>query len=197
MKWFGFVALMACISSLPALADSQLLDELSRRNGDINALGGTFTQAKTIAVLPMPLNSHGEFSVARDKVRWETLAPVRSSLEIRGGEINFADAEGKSLLDGSEGAANAKAASEIVARIFSGVVAGDLSALNEYFSASATGSLEQWQITLVPRSANMAAYIRQIQVQGREFTEQLEIAEANGDSTRILLTTSQVERAAP
>ncbi len=196
--WILAVAVGASTLSLQVQSsDDALLAELSRRSADIKTLTGTFTQAKTIAVLPVPLNSQGEFRVERDKVLWETLAPVRSSLEISGGQINFADAQGKSLLDGTEGADDAKASSEIVARIFTGVIAGDLSALNEYFTAIVSGDSQQWQITLVPRSANMAAYIRHILVQGGELTEQLDIVEANGDNTHIVLVTREIVRAVP
>ncbi len=177
-----------------ALADAGLLTELTRRSAAVQALEGSFVQTKSIAVLPVPINSTGKFSFDRAAgVRWETLEPVRNSLQLSAGTIKFEDAQGKSLLDGRGPAAGA----EIIARIFSGVIAGDLGALNEYFLLTSTGSSADWQITLVPRSPNLAAYIKKIELQGHEFTEQLDIAEANGDSTRIQLTTAKVTRTTP
>ena len=45
-----------------------------------------------------------------------------------------------------------------------------------------------------PNSPNLGAYIRQIRLEGHDFTEQLHIAETNGDTTDIRFTTTQVKR---
>ncbi len=188
--------LASCLLTVTTIAqaDADLLAELTRRSAAIEALEGSFVQTKSIAVLPVPITSTGKFSFDRKVgVLWETLEPVRNSLQISAGTIKFEDAQGKSLLEGQGPAAGA----EVIARIFSGVIAGDLAALNEYFVATSAGSSTKWQIILVPRSPNLAAYIKKIELQGHEITEQLDIAEANGDATRIQLTTGKVTRTAP
>jgi hypothetical protein len=74
------------------------------------------------------------------------------------------------------------------------VIAGELDSLQGSFTLTATGSTANWKIQMVPRSANISAYITRIELRGAEFTEQLEILEANGDKTLIIVTTDKVVR---
>jgi outer membrane lipoprotein-sorting protein len=166
-----------------------LLAQLSARSQAIQSLEGKFQQQKTIAVLPVPLNSNGRFSFEQGKeVVWETLVPVQSRLTLTPGGISFADAKGEQKTP----AQAQQAGAEIVAKIFMGVIAGELDSLQDYFTLSATGTASDWQIQLVPRSANLSAYITRIELRGGQYTEHLDIAEANGDKTYIVFTTDKV-----
>lgn len=166
-----------------------LLAQLSARSQAIQSLEGKFQQQKTIAVLPVPLNSNGRFSFEQGKeVVWETLLPVQSRLTLTPGGISFADAKGEQKTP----AQAQQAGAEIVAKIFMGVIAGELDSLQDYFTLSATGTASDWQIQLVPRSANLSAYITRIELRGGQYTEHLDIAEANGDKTYIMFTTDKV-----
>jgi hypothetical protein len=172
-----------------------LLAQLAQRSQAIQSLEGTFAQQKTIAVLPVPLSSNGRFSFEQAKeVVWETLVPVQSRLTLTPNGISFAD--GNSDVKGEQKipAQAQQAGAEIIAKIFMGVIAGELDSLQEYFTLSATGTTAEWQIQLVPRSANLSAYIATIELRGGEFTEHLDIAEANGDKTHIVFTTNKVVR---
>jgi hypothetical protein len=71
-----------------------------------------------------------------------------------------------------------------------------LDSLKSYFLVQASGDTKHWQLLLTPRSPNLAAYIQNITLQGSEFTEQLDIAETNGDKTNIRFTTDKVVRKA-
>jgi hypothetical protein len=174
-------------------ADAALLAQLAARSQEIQSLDGHFEQHKTIAVLPVPLASNGRFSFAQGKeVIWETLVPVHSRLTLTPGGISFADAKGEQKTSGQAQAQQAGA--EIVAKIFMGVIAGELDSLQDYFTLNATGTAADWHIQLVPRSANLSAYIASIELRGGEYTEHLDIAEANGDKTLIVFTTDKVVR---
>lgn len=172
-----------------------LLAQLAQRSHAIQSLEGSFTQQKTIAVLPVPLSSSGRFSFEQGKeVVWETLLPVQSRLTLTPGGIRFADGDTE-VKGGQKPPAQAQqAGAEIVAKIFMGVIAGELDSLQDYFTLSATGMATDWHIQLVPRSPNLSAYISGIELRGGEFTEQLDIAEANGDNTHIVFTTDKVVR---
>lgn len=174
-------------------ADDKLLTQLAQRSQEIQSLEGTFSQQKTIAVLPVPLSSNGRFSFEQGKeVVWETLMPVQSRLTLTPKGISFADAKGEQKTPAQAQAQQAGA--EIVAKIFMGVIAGELDSLQDYFTLSATGTTAEWQIRLVPRSTNLSAYIASIELRGGEYTEHLDIAEANGDKTYIVFTTNKVVR---
>jgi hypothetical protein len=172
-------------------ADVGLLAQLSARSQTIQSLQGHFEQQKTIAVLPVPISSTGRFSFDQGKeVVWETLVPVQSRLKLTPGGIDFADANGER----KPPAQAQQAGADIVARIFMGVISGELDSLQDYFTLSASGTADDWHIQLVPRSANLSAYITRIELDGGEFTEHLNIIEANGDKTYIVFTTDKVMR---
>jgi len=178
-------------ASLPA-NNTALLAELSARSKAIESLQGHFVQQKHIAVLPVPLNSTGKFAFEQGKgVDWETLTPVRNAVHLTPKGISFEDESGKAQHQAAQ-----QAGVEVVAKIFMGVITGELDGLNNYFSMVVSGSGKQWKLLLTPRSENLAAYIQSIELQGSEFTEQLDIAETNGDKTHIAFTTDKVVRKA-
>jgi len=196
MKIRLMLGLLIGLSALAGFAwgaddDDALLAQLAARSQAIQSLEGHFEQQKTIAVLPVPIVSNGRFSFEQGKqVVWETLVPVQSRLTLTPGGISFADANGEQKTP----AQAQQAGAEIVAKIFMGVIAGELDSLQDYFSLSATGTAGDWQIQLVPRSTNLSAYITRIDLRGGEYTEHLDIAEANGDKTYIVFTTDKVVR---
>lgn len=195
MKIRYLLPLLLVLSTLAGAARSEnpaqddLLAQLAARSRAIQSLEGHFEQQKTIAVLPAPLTSHGHFTFIQGKeVYWETLMPVQSRVLLTPAGISFFDAEGK------PNAPAQQAGAEVVARMFMGVIAGELDSLQGSFTLTATGSADNWKIQMVPRSANISAYITRIELRGAEFTEQLEILEANGDKTLIIITTDNVVR---
>lgn len=173
-----------------AANDPRLLAQLSARSKAIQSLQGHFVQQKHIAVLPVPLSSTGRFAFEQGKgVDWETLTPVRNAVHLTPKGISFEDDQGK-----VQNPASQQAGVEVVAKIFMGVITGELADLNNYFSVAASGSAQSWKLVLTPRSANLAAYIQTIELQGSEFTDQLDIAETNGDKTHIQFATDKVVR---
>lgn len=197
MKKYLFAVLMLGISLTSAAAtgsassaanDAALLAQLSARSKAIQSLQGQFVQQKHIAVLPVPLNSTGRFAFEQGKgVEWETLTPIRNAVHLTPKGISFEDDKGH-----TQNPAAQQAGAEVVAKIFMGVITGELDNLNQYFSLVASGSAQAWTLVLTPRSANLAAYIQNIELRGKEFTDQLDIAETNGDKTHIQFTTDKV-----
>lgn len=176
-------------SSTPAAevkSNAVLLAQLSERSKAIQSLEGRFVQQKHIAVLPAPLNSTGRFQFTQGKgVVWEVLTPVQNKVALTPKGISFGD-------DQSASQAARQAGIEEVAKIFMGVIAGELDTLKDYFAVVASGDSRKWTLRLTPHSANLAAYIKRIELQGGEVTEQLDIFEANGDHTHISFTTDKI-----
>jgi len=188
------LSLVGCLLALPLWADEDLLATLAARGRAIQSLEGHFEQQKTIAVLPAPLKSHGHYVFTQGKeVYWETLMPVQSRVLLTPEGISFSDPSGEQ----NAPAQAQHAGAEVVAKMFMGVIAGELDSMQDYFTLTATGSASAWKIQMVPRSTNISAYITRIEVRGAEFTEQLEILEANGDKTLIIITTDKVVRQTP
>lgn len=181
--------IISLCSTWACATEPDLLSQLSARSKTIASLDGRFEQQKTIAVLPMPIRSSGEFHFTRGKgVIWETLVPVNSRIELTPNGINLGEQSAQS---------QQQQASAVVANIFMGVIAGKLDSLTHYFTIQTLGDASHWRLTLTPSSPNLAAYIQSIEVRGEEFTQQLDIAETNGDKTRIQFSTDKVVRTSP
>ncbi len=189
------LSLVGCLLVLPVWADEDLLATLGERSRTIQSLQGQFEQQKTIAVLPAPLVSTGRFALAQGQsVVWEVLQPVQQTIHLSPNGITL-ETDGK-VAEGV-GGRMPKNGAETVTRIFTAVISGQWETLRDYFVIEAKGDAGKWQLLLTPRSSNLAAYIRQIDIRGGEFTEQLDIAETNGDNTRIRLVTDKVVRQTP
>lgn len=185
IRTIKFLLMLIFLSGGNVVHADDLMETLAERSRDIEKLEGRFEQYKTIAVLPMPLHSTGHFEYTQGKtVLWKTVEPVQQTIELSANGIRF-DGDAKKT---------PQAATETITRIFMGVISGELSNLNEYFAIHAQGTADKWVLTLKPSSANLAAYIQTIEIRGGEFTEQLDIAETNGDKTRVMFTTDKVSR---
>ena len=189
---------VAAPSSLANTANAAFLAAFSAKNQTIAHLAGQFEQSKTIAVLPMPIRSSGVFEFTQGQgVVWETQEPIQNRIHLtaQGIYTQTADGNSETLQNQDNKSQDSKSqGAGLVASIFMGVIAGDLTQLTRFFTLEANTQGEQWQLVLTPNTPNLAAYIHQIRLDGHEFTEQLHIAETNGDTTDIRFTTTQVKR---
>lgn len=182
LQFFMFSLLLS--ASVFIRADD-LMATLAERSHQIQKLEGRFEQYKTIAVLPVPLHSTGRFEYTQGEVViWQVLEPVQQTIQLSADGIRF-DGEAKQA---------PQAAVDTINRIFMGVISGELSSLEEYFTIEPQGDSGSWKLILKPNSANIAAYIQHIEIRGGEYTEQLDIAETNGDKTQVRFTTDKVTR---
>ena len=53
----------------------------------------------------------------------------------------------------------------------------------------ASGNVSEWQLHLTPRNEMLAAELTFIDIRGKETTESITIADANGDSSNLTFTT--------
>jgi outer membrane lipoprotein-sorting protein len=169
---------------LPALANDSLLGSLSGKARNIESFSGTFVQYRKIVVLPLPLNSEGKFSYHHQTgMVWTTLHPVQSTVIISDQGIQTEDAESVRRTVGSPQ----------VAKALLGVFSGRLESLSEQFNIVASGSISDWRLQLKPKNDLLAAEITSIDIRGKETTESVSIADANGDSSNLTFKTHSIK----
>lgn len=167
---------------------SALLGPSARPLAASPGLRGHFEQHKYLPDLPKPLLSTGEFIFARDiGVWWHTRTPFDS--------IFILTRDGARSRD--EGGAETKVSASdqpgvaVAARIFFALFALDFEALSKDFDtygiATGSGKSAGWQVGLRPKSAAMAAVFRESLIEGRQRAERIELRDAHGDRTEILL----------
>lgn len=157
-----------------ALVKAQLLQP--------EVLRGQFRQSKQIQGFSKPLQSSGDFIVAREHgVLWRTLKPFPGVLKLTRDEIV--------ATQGDAVAFRLSASSEPSVRIINGLMFallnGDVAALDRQFTIVGSHADSQWKLALTPKQAAFAKLIRSIDLQGDRHVRAIAIAEANGDTTRI------------
>lgn len=150
-----------------------LLGVLAQRSKHIRELRGDFSQKKHLSGLPIPLLARGYYEYSENSgLRWVTQSPIESQLNITH--------EGITGVDNSN-------STRFIADIFLAVIRGDLSQLEQYFTVASRGDSAHWTLRLTPSVSVLSDHLSYINVSGAEFTEQLTIMDANGDSTEISL----------
>ena len=175
-------ALLLCASgALQAQADAALVRE---RLQVAPVLRGEFEQTKTIKGFRNALVSHGEFMVARGQgVWWHTQQPYESTLVVTRTRLFTRTPDGST---GNVMDAQAEPGLRQVNELVFSLLSADLDALSERFTVTAQAAgANGWTLTLVPRDANVARFLKSATLSGDRFVQGVRIDEARGDSTQI------------
>jgi hypothetical protein len=114
---------------------------------------------------------------------WTTLHPIQSTVIISSQGIQTEDTESVRRTVGSPQ----------VAKALLGLFSGKLESLSEQFSIESSGSISDWRLQLRPKNDLLAAEITSINIRGRETTESVSIADANGDSSNLTFKTHNIK----
>lgn len=181
--WVRYISILLFFICLPLQAEIGLLEALSNKAKNIERLSGVFTQQRKITVLPLPLISTGEFSYHHQSgMVWNTLEPIQSEIHITPQGIQTENDEFTTQTAGSAQ----------LAKMLLGIFSGDLTSLSEQFDIQINGDITQWHLHLTPKNEMVAAQISSIDIRGKETTESVAIADANGDHTDLTFTTQQL-----
>ena len=179
-------ALLCGLVCLTAHA-SDLMKEVRGRLADAPLLRGTFEQQKAVAGFKKPLVSRGDFLVVRGQgVLWNTRSPFASSLTVTRRSLT-AEQEGAAAYHLESSREPALAA---VNELLLALVSGDLSVLATRFRFE--GELVAgggWRLTLTPTESGVSRLFQRVRLEGDRFVRRVELAEVQGDSTRIVFDT--------
>jgi hypothetical protein len=146
----------------------------------------TFHEVKNVAELSAPLVSEGRLLyVAPSHLEKHTTGPVEENLVVDGSTLTLqrpAEHLDRSLrLDQQP---------EIEALVESirGTLAGDLAALERYYSVGLDGSPERWRLTLVPLNRRVQAFLKFVRLEGEgSDIRTVETVEVSGDASRMTI----------
>ena len=178
-----FICMLLIFVCLPVSAENSLLEVLSNKAKSIESFSGTFIQQRKITVLPLPLISAGEFSYHyQTGMVWHTLKPIQSKIYITDQHIQTENIESTSHAAGSTQ----------LAKTLLGLFSGDFQSLSKQFNIEVKGDNSQWHLHLTPKNQLVANQIKFIDIRGKETTESVAIADANGDHTDLVFTTHKL-----
>ncbi|WP_130911763.1 outer membrane lipoprotein carrier protein LolA [Pseudomonas sp. Sample_9] len=183
-KSLGALALLAVSSWANAFDLQQLSEQLAKPD----VIHGQFTQEKHLRALPQPLISKGSFVLAKNHgLLWLLKTPLQQDYRITTKGIARRDSNGWQLLPNKSAGAEQN-------RLFLAVLQGDSSGLQRDFELALSGTAQQWQLTLTPRSMLLKQVFKQINIDGGALVQTIELLETQGDSTLLRMQDSTAEQ---
>ncbi|VVP33159.1 outer membrane lipoprotein carrier protein LolA [Pseudomonas fluorescens] len=183
-KSLGALALLAVSSWANAFDLQQLSEQLAKPD----VIHGQFTQEKHLRALPQPLISKGSFVLAKNHgLLWLLKTPLQQDYRITANGIARRDTNGWQLLPNKSAGAEQN-------RLFLAVLQGDSSGLQRDFELTLSGTAQQWQLTLTPRSMLLKQVFQQINIDGGALVQTIELLETQGDSTLLRMQDSTAEQ---
>ena len=179
-KGFGALALLA----VSTLANAFDLQQLSVQLAKPEVIHGQFIQEKHLRALPQPLLSKGSFVLAKNHgLLWLLKTPLQQDYRITANGIARRDGNAWQLLPNKSAGAEQN-------RLFLAVLQGDSSGLQRDFELALSGDAQQWKLTLTPRSVLLKQVFNQININGGELVQTIELLETQGDSTLLRMQDS-------
>jgi len=164
------------------------LQQLSTQLAKPTVIHGQFIQEKHLRALPQPLTSQGTFVLAKDHgLLWLLKTPLQQDYRITTQGIARRDANGWQLLPGKSAGAEQN-------RLFLAVLQGDSSGLQRDFELALSGDAQRWHLTLTPRSLLLKQVFQQINIDGGELVQRIELLETQGDSTLLRMQDSTADQ---
>jgi outer membrane lipoprotein-sorting protein len=178
------VALALTLAPATSHAADWGIDQLMHGLAQTRSDHSSFVEIKSIAMLDKPVESSGElFYRAPDHLEKRTLKPKPESMTVDGGTLVIERGRQKHRLQLQD-------YPEVAAFIDSirGTLAGDRKALERSYRLSLEGSAERWTLQLLPTDEKMQAVVKRIRiVGGRDAVHRIEITQADGDSSLMLI----------
>jgi hypothetical protein len=147
-----------------------------------------FVDVRFSDLLTEPLVSRGELRFdAADRLGKRVDAPFRENTTVQGESVRI-EREGRKTMQ-----FNLKRAPELRALLagFSGLLAGNLAALQQHFKIDVGGDDARWRIALLPIEARMRKRIKRVEVFGIDNAPQcFRIEEVDGDVSVMLVDTA-------
>ena len=179
-KGLGALALLA----VSTLANAFDLQQVSEQLAKPEVIHGQFIQEKHLRALPQPLLSKGSFVLAKNHgLLWLLKTPLQQDYRITANGIARRDGNAWQLLPNKSAGAEQN-------RLFLAVLQGDSSGLQRDFELALSGDAQQWKLTLTPRSLLLKQVFNQININGGELVQTIELLETQGDSTVLRMQDS-------
>lgn len=181
------------VASKKEVSDVQaLLAQVRQRVQDAPVVRGQFTQRKTVQGFKQPLQSSGDFVVARGKgIAWQVRQPFVSTLIVKPDSLLSRGADGRVAMQ-------MKAQDEPVLRTINAmlfaVMAADLVQLAQYFEVTGSVQGANWSLHLVPRDAMLAQWLQAVDLRGQQFVQEVQLLETRGDRSQIFIENSAAEQ---
>jgi outer membrane lipoprotein-sorting protein len=180
------LAFRADAAAPPCATPTECFERFVERQRDVESVTARFRQVKHIALLLEPLESSGSFAYERGRgVRWEVEEPEPMVVEITGEQLRAGPPGDLRRVD-------AGSAADVLAQmaaLFSGTAKPDQFAIEP--------GRKEGGFRLEPRDPSLAKVVTAMELEidpDSGAPRSVEIEEAGGDRTRIVMTDTRVGR---
>lgn len=147
---------------------------------------GTFQQQRYLRGMTVPITSSGQFNFQKNgALVWKMEKPFVSELHITDAGIQQTYGDNQIPAAGTPGMNRAQV------KLLLALLQGDMQVLHDYFTIHATGTLNNWTLYLVPKTALLQQIFHDITVSGGQYVEEVVLRETQGDSTIIDFNVAQ------
>ncbi|WP_317930849.1 outer membrane lipoprotein carrier protein LolA [Halioxenophilus sp. WMMB6] len=175
------VALAANEVPASVMVESPELAAIAARLARDEPVRSRFRQTKAMRLLSRPLVSEGEMIFDRALgLYWHIETPFASTLLMNNEQVVQLNGSQKSVVTAAQ-----QPVAFGFAKVFFQVLSGDLNGLQQEFSVSLAPMADAWQITLVPKEAQLRAVLSQIVIDGVDDINQVTMTDQAGDTTTI------------
>ena len=171
--------------SLMSNASAELtLTQLTAQLSTPQELRAHFAQERIMTGFSRTLKAEGTLLISRDHgILWRQNTPFAQNVVIDERGILVDTGSGLKALSSAQ---NPQLLS--FAQMLKSLFAGDLSALEQYFTLALSGTAQSWQLTLTPSHEPINLIFHNIELQGSSYVEQVTLNDKAGDSTHIVFS---------
>lgn len=173
--------ILSLVLCFPAFSDELNLKELTAQLSAPTELRAHFSQERTLTGFARTLKAEGTLLVHREHgILWRQRTPFAQDVVLDERGILVDDGTGLKAMAQSD---NPQLQS--FAKMLKSLFAGDLSALEQYFTLELTGTSEKWQLTLTPTQEPMNLIFSGLELKGAHYVQEVVLQDKAGDSTKI------------
>ena len=173
-----FVTTATALFSLTAFAITP--DKIAANMQKSQVVSGKFTQNRHLRGMDKPMQTQGQFALAQNHgLLWQVETPLTLKLRLTQNGVEQWNNQKNQWIKSKQAGQSAQF------ELFTALLGGNISVLNQHFTPKADGSPQNWTLTLEPKSAMMKQIFTQISVQGSNTVSQVILQEKQGDKVEI------------
>lgn len=173
--------MLSLFLSLPAISSELTLHELTAQLSAPSELRASFSQERNLTGFDRTLKAEGNLLVSRTHgILWRQSAPFAQDVVLDERGILVNDGTGLKAM-----AQNDNPQLQSLAQMLKALFAGDLSALEQFFTLELIGTTEQWSLALTPTQEPLSLIFAGIELHGGQFVQTVILKDKAGDSTKI------------
>jgi outer membrane lipoprotein-sorting protein len=163
-----------------------LLHNVLAQLGQHSAVRAEFTQQRKNPALTQPQTSSGQLLfVTGHGMLWQVQQPYQQTLALTGSRTTNIDAKGH-----AQEVRNERGVSQI-SQMLQSMLGGQIDAVTRQFNVNASGTTSNWTLQFTPKQTRVSQVLRDIQLGGGEYLQDIRIDMQDGTQTNIQMTNTR------